>query len=373
MKIPFADLPAQYRSLKGPIDDAIRRILDTGQYIQGDAVRSFETDFAAAHGAQHCIATGSGTDAVHLALWGMGIGRGEVVVTVPYTFIATVEAILLTGARPVFCDVDPVTFTMDPADLARVLGDTPGVKAVMPVHLYGQPAPTAEILRVAGKHGATVVEDAAQAHLAKEDGTFVGNAGRAGTFSFYPAKNLGAFGEAGAVTTNDPELAQRMRLLRDHGQTEKYLHPGWGHNYRMDSIQGAVLGVKLTRLAEWTARRRELAARYTAALSGIEGLTPPAERTGALHVYHLYVVRVSGEGRRDLLQKHLSGKGISSALHYPVPLHLQEGLRFLGYRRGNFPVSESAARECLALPLYPEMSGEQVDFLLDTVRAFFGS
>jgi len=371
MKIPFADLPAQYRNLKGPIDEAIKNVLDAGQYIQGDAVRQFESEFAAALGAPHCVATGSGTDAIHLALWAMGIGKGDAVVTVPYTFIATVEAILLTGARPVFVDIDPVSFTMDPAALARALEKTPGVKAVMPVHLYGHPARTPEILKLSTGYGADVVEDAAQAHLAKSGDTYTGSSGRAGTFSFYPAKNLGAFGEAGAVTTGDPGLAQKMRQLRDHGQTEKYIHSLWGHNYRMDSIQGAVLGVKLTRLAEWTARRREMAARYTAGLSGLDGLILPTERPGTTHVYHLYVVRVTGYHQRDKLQKHLTGHEISTALHYPVPLHLQEGLRFLGYREGDFAHSESAARECLALPLYPEMSEDQIVFLLDTVRSFF--
>jgi len=370
MKIPFADLPAQYRSLKHPIDEAIGKVLGTGQYIQGDAVRDFESAFASAHGAAHCVATGSGTDALHIALWAMGVGNGDAVVTVPFTFIATVEAILLTGARPVFTDIDPVTFTMDPWKLAGVLKRTPGVKAVLPVHLYGQPAPIEEIVSVSGAHGASVVEDAAQAHLAKSGEVCVGNFGRAGTFSFYPAKNLGAFGEAGAVTTGDPDLASAMRRLRDHGQAGKYRHAGWGHNYRMDSIQGAVLGVKLRRLGEWTARRREMAAMYTERLAGLDGLTPPAQRPGATHVYHLYVVRCR---RRDELQKYLSGRGISTALHYPVPLHLQEGLGFLGYREGDFPVSESAAKECLALPLYPEMSTDQVAFLLETVRGFFGS
>jgi dTDP-4-amino-4,6-dideoxygalactose transaminase len=371
MNIPFADLPAQYRSLKGPIDEAIQKVLDTGQYIQGDAVRGFEAGFAAALGSGHCIATGSGTDAVHLALWAMGVGRGDLVATVPYTFIATVEAILLAGARPVFTDIDPVTFTMDPGGLERLLEKTPGVKAVLPVHLYGQPAPMDELLGISGRHGVPLVEDAAQAHMAKSGDTFAGNFGRAGAFSFYPAKNLGAFGEAGAVTTDDDELASLMRRLRDHGQVEKYRHSHWGHNYRMDSIQGAVLGVKLTRMAEWTARRREMAAVYNAGLSGLSGLTLPVERPGTAHVYHLYVVRVNGSFRRDDLRSHLSDHGISSALHYPVPLHLQEGLRFLGYREGDFPVSESAAAECLALPLYPEMSDEQVGFLLETVRAFF--
>ncbi len=368
MKIPFADLTGQYRGLQTPIDEAIRGVLDTGAYIQGEPVRLFEAGFASAHGSGHCVAVGSGTDALHLALWAMGVGPGDTVATVPYTFIATDEAILLTGARPLFVDIDPLTYTMDPSLLERALLAQPGVKAVLPVHLYGQPAKMAEIVAIAGRRGAVILEDAAQAHLARLGDTFVGNFGRAGTFSFYPAKNLGAFGEAGAVTTNDPELAQAMRRLRDHGQVEKYRHSHWGHNYRMDSIQGAVLGAKLQRLGAWTARRRELAALYDSTLKGVGDLRTPIQMEGATHVYHLYVLRTS---RRDGLQTFLSEHDIASALHYPVPLHLQEGLRFLGYRQGDFPQSEAAAQECIAIPLYPEITQDQVDFLLTTVRRFF--
>jgi dTDP-4-amino-4,6-dideoxygalactose transaminase len=368
MKIPFADLPAQYRELKHSIDEGIQKVLDTGAYIQGEPVRQFEAGFAAAHQSGHCIAVGSGTDALHLALWAMGVGSGDVVITVPYTFIATVEAILLTGARPVFVDIDPLTYTMDPAALAKALAANPKAKAVLPVHLYGQPAKMDDIVSVSKSAGAMVLEDAAQAHLARFNGTFVGNFGSGATFSFYPAKNLGAFGEAGAVTTNDPELAQGMRRLRDHGQVEKYRHSHWGHNYRMDSIQGAVLGAKLKMLGAWTARRRELAALYDRELSGVGDLRTPHERKGSTHVYHLYVLRTA---RRDELQKYLAERDIATALHYPVPLHVQEGLKFLGYAQGDFPESESAARECLAIPLYPEISDAQVGFLLAALRAFF--
>lgn len=369
MKIPFADLPAQYRELRQSIDGSIRQVLETGAYIQGEPVRRFEADFAAAHGSRHCVAVGSGTDALHLALWAMGVGSGDTVVTVPYTFIATVEAILLAGARPVFVDIDPLTYTMDPASLARALAAAPSAKAVLPVHLYGQAAKMDEIAAASRAAGAMVLEDAAQAHLATFGGAFVGHFGSGATFSFYPAKNLGAFGEAGAVTTDDDDLAARMRRLRDHGQVEKYRHSHWGHNYRMDSIQGAVLGAKLTRLGAWTARRRELAALYDRELAGIGDLATPLERPGSTHVYHLYVLRTS---RRDELQRYLAGEGIATALHYPVPLHLQEGLKFLGYREGDFPASEAASRECIAVPLYPELSADQVDHLLSSIRRFFG-
>ena len=368
MKIPFADLPAQYRELKSEIDEGIRGVLDAGTYIQGEPVRRFEAGFAAAHATAHCIAVGSGTDALHLALWAMGVGPGDRVATVPYTFIATVEAILLTGATPVFVDIDPETYTMDPAALSAALERADGVKAVLPVHLYGQPADMNGIAAVSRTAGAAILEDAAQAHLAAFGGAHVGKHGAAAAFSFYPAKNLGAFGEAGAVTTDDDALALRMRRLRDHGQVEKYKHSHWGHNYRMDSIQGAVLAAKLGRLGAWTDRRRELASLYNRELAGLGDLRTPVERPGARHVYHLYVVRT---GRRDELQQFLTDRGIATALHYPVPLHLQEGLSFLGHRAGDFPRSESASRECLAIPLYPELSEAQVDHLLSSVRAFF--
>jgi dTDP-4-amino-4,6-dideoxygalactose transaminase len=368
MKIPFADLPGQYRELKPSIDGAIRAVLETGAYIQGEPVRAFEAGFASAHRCGHCVAVGSGTDALHLALWASGVGKGDVVITVPYTFIATVEAVLLTGARPVFVDIDPLTYTMDPSRVQQALADNPGAKAVLPVHLYGQPADMVRISPVAADAGAAVIEDAAQAHLARIGETFVGNFGRAATFSFYPAKNLGAFGEAGAVTTNDAELAAMMRRLRDHGQEEKYRHSHWGHNYRMDSIQGAVLGAKLRRLEAWTARRRELAALYDTELANVGDLRTPAVRAGSTHVYHLYVLRTA---RRDELQRFLTENGIATALHYPVPLHLQEGLRFLSYRQGDFPESEAASKECIAIPLYPELTQPLVEYLLSTIRRFF--
>lgn len=368
MKIPFADLTAQYRALKAPIDEAIRAVLDAGTYIQGEPVRRFEEAFAASHRAGHCVAVGSGTDALHLALWAMGVGPGDAVATVPFSFIATVEAILLTGATPVFVEIEPAACTMDPAALAAALSRRPGVKAVIPVHLYGHPAAMREIAAVSAAAGAQVLEDAAQAHLAECDGAPVGAFGRAAAFSFYPAKNLGAFGEAGAVVTDDGDLAAAMRRLRDHGQVEKYRHSGWGHNYRMDSLQGAVLGVKHTRLAAWTARRRELAARYDRALRGVGDLRLPGVREGASHVWHLYVVRTP---RRDRLREFLAEREIATAVHYPIPLHLQEGLRFLGHREGDFPVSEAAAATCLALPLYPEMTDAQADHLLGSVREFY--
>ncbi len=336
----------------------------------GGAVASFEQAFAEAHGTRHCIGVGSGTDALHLALWAAGVGRGDEVITTPFTFIATVEAILLLGATPLFVDIDPETYTLDPAELDAFLL-RPGsrrVRAIIPVHLYGLPAEMDAIGALARREGFAVIEDACQAHLARYEGTAVGNFGSSGCFSFYPGKNLGAYGEAGAVTTNDDALAGRIRQLRDHGQSEKYKHEFYGHNYRMDGIQGAVLGAKMRHLAAWTLRRRELAAFYKERFAGIDELVLPFEPPKTEHVYHLFVVRTK---RRDALQAYLAGKGVATGLHYPIPLHFQPACRALGYKRGDFPVSECAAEECVSLPLYPEMSEAQAEYVAASVVSFF--
>ena len=370
MKIPLADLHTQYLSIKPEIDAAIQRVIDNSQFILGKAVTDFEAAFAAAHGVKHCIAVGSGTDAIHVALWALGVGHGDAVVTTPFTFIATVEAISLLGAKPIFVDIDPQTFNMDTKRLEACLNDSKAknIKAIMPIHLYGQAAAMHEIKRIADEHGIPIVEDACQAHLARIGGTCVGNFGVAAGFSFYPGKNLGAFGEAGAVVTNDDALATKMRQLRDHGQIEKYKHAFWGHNYRMDGIQGAVLGVKLNHLDTWTKRRRSVAALYRELLKGVSDLVLPFELEDAFHVYHLFVVRTK---KRSQLQEYLSSHGVSTAIAYPIPLHLQEAYRDLGYKKGDFPVSERAAAECLALPMYAELIDNQVWFVGAKVREFF--
>jgi dTDP-4-amino-4,6-dideoxygalactose transaminase len=367
MNVPFANLPAQYRALRQEIDSAIDAVLETGQYILGPAVTEFEREFARYHRAAECVAVGSGTEALHLALWAMGIGPGDRVITVPYTFFATVEAILLAGAEPVFADIEPETCTLDPAAFESAVKRT-GARAVIPVHLYGHPARMDEIAGIAGRAGCEILEDAAQAHGARIGWTFVGSFGRAAAFSFYPSKNLGAFGEAGAVLTRDPALAARMRLLRDHGQAEKYRYTAVGHNYRMDGIQGAVLGVKLRHLDRWTERRREIAAFYASELGGVGDLRLPSEVKGAFHVYYLYVVRTA---QRDRLRDHLAAKGIASALHYPVPLHLQDALRNMGHRPGDFPESERAAKETIALPLFAEMTDADAASVAAAVREFY--
>ena len=372
MKVPLADLHAQYLQLKPDIDAAIADILATSQFILGKAVANFERSFADAHGVKHCVAVGSGTDALHVPLWALGVGRGDAVATVPFTFIATLESVSLLGATPLLVDIDPGTYTMDPTKLAELLRSPKGksVKAIMPVHLYGQTAAMDEIGSIARSHGIPIVEDACQAHLATYGGTYVGNFGAAAGFSFYPGKNLGAYGEAGGVLTNDDALALRMRQLRDHGQVEKYTHAFWGHNYRMDGIQGAVLGVKLKKLQEWTARRRAIASIYRSGLAGVGDLSMPVEAPGCEHVYHLFVVRTR---QRAALQKFLSDWEISTAVAYPIPLHLQEAYRHLGYRAGDFPVSEKAADEVLALPIHAELSEAQVKFVIEGARAFFAA
>lgn len=372
MNIPLADLKKQYQKIKPEIDSAIQNVIENTQFILGKAVSDFEQAFAKAHEVKHCVAVGSGTDALHAALWASGIGEGDAVITTPFTFIATVEAISLTGARPLFVDIDPKTYTMEPSKLEELLRSPDGrkVKALLPVHLYGQPAAMDEIQSIAAKYNAKIIEDAAQSHLAMYGGKYVGNFGEAACFSFYPGKNLGAYGEAGGIITNDDTFAMKLRKLRDHGQSEKYKHQFWGHNYRMDGIQGAVLGVKLNYLREWTAKRREIARRYKQSFKDIGDLVVPFESEKAVHVYHQFVLRLKN---RPAFQKYLSDQGISNALHYPIPIHFQEAYRHLGYKAGDFPVSEASAEECISIPAHPEMTPEMVDYVIDRVKKYFAS
>ncbi|MFI5250975.1 MAG: DegT/DnrJ/EryC1/StrS family aminotransferase [Bacteroidota bacterium] len=366
MEIPLLDLQAQYHTIKNDIDNAIHKILDNSHYILGEAVSDFEVEFAKSHECKHCIGVGSGTDALHLALWVEGIGRGDEVITVPFTFIATVEAISLVGAKPVFVDIDPSTYTLNPLNLKQAI--TSKTKAVIVVHLYGQTAEMDAIAEICKKHNLLLIEDAAQAHLAKYKTHFVGHFGATTCFSFYPGKNLGAYGEAGAVLTNDPIRAEKIRQLRDHGQTRKYEHKTWGHNYRMDGFQGAVLGVKLKHLQQWTDRKREISDYYRKHLSNIRDLVIPYERPNSYHVYHQFIIRST---RRDDLQKYLNSQGIATGLHYPISLHMQPAYLHLGYIKGDFPVSEQVASECLSLPIYPEMTENQLIFIIQHVQNFF--
>jgi dTDP-4-amino-4,6-dideoxygalactose transaminase len=367
MNIPLNDLQAQYHTIKPEIDTAIHKILDSSHYILGKAVTDFEEEFAKSHNCKHCIGVGSGTDALHLALWIEGIGSGDEVITVPFTFIATVESISLVGAKPVLVDIDPCTYTMDPRKLEKAI--TPKTKAVISVHLYGQAGEMDAIAAICKKHNILLIEDAAQAHLAKFDSKSIGQFGVTTCFSFYPGKNLGAYGEAGAVITNDDTRAQKLRQLRDHGQSRKYQHETWGHNYRMDGFQGAVLGVKLKYLPKWTERRREIADYYKKNLTGVGDMVLPYERPGSYHVYHQFVVMTPN---RNELADFLNAQGVSTGLHYPIALHMQPAYASLGYKEGAFPESEKAARECLSFPIYPEMTQNQINQVIENIKKFYG-
>src|ERR1700736_4483271 len=332
IRVPFLDLNAHHAPLREEFDRAIGEVIDSGACAGGVFVEKFEAELAAFCRCQHAIGLGSGTEALWLALLACGIGPGDEVITVPNTFMATAEAITYCAARPVFVDVDERTYTMDPAGLEKALSKR--TKAIIPVHLFGQPADMDPILEFARKHGLFVIEDAAQAHGAEYKGKRAGTLGRAGCFSFYPGKNLGAYGEAGAVVTDDDALAQRVRRLRDHAQVSRHVHNEIGFNMRMEGVQGAVLGIKLPHLQGWTDARRRMAARYQAAWSGLPGLCVPAELPGACHARHIYALRCE---QRPQLQEYLAGLGVQTTVHYPTPLHLQPAYSFLGHRQGDFP------------------------------------
>lgn len=360
--IPFVDLNAQYRAIRTEVLAAIERVLESGRFVLGSEVEAFDQEFAEYCGAGHSVATNTGTSALHLALLAAGVGPGDEVITVPFTFVATVAAIGYAGARPVLVDVEPETLTMDPSLVEAAI--TPRTRAIVPVHLYGQPADMNPILDLARRHGLAVIEDACQAHGAEYCGRRAGSLGDLACFSFYPAKNLGAYGEGGSVTTDDPELARRVRMLRDWGGETKYHHVLKGFNYRLPEVQAAVLRVKLRRLEEWTEARRARAHQYDELLSGAVRTVP--ERPAARHVYHVYAIRTSA--RADV-QQALSEAGVQTGIHYPVPVHLQPAWSDLGLGRGDFPVSELAAGEVLSLPMFAELTGEQVDRVCHAVLA----
>jgi len=361
--IPLVDLKAQYRALKPEIDQAIQRVLDNAQFILGPAVSSFEQDFAAFCHSADAIGVNSGTSALHLALLAAGVHPGDEVITVPFTFVATVAAIEYAQARPVFVDIEPTYFTMDPAKIERAV--TPRTKAIVPVHLYGQPADMDAIRDVADRHRLIVIEDACQSHGSEYKGRRCGSMGLLGCFSFYPGKNLGAYGEGGAIVTSDPALATKVRLLRSWGEEVRYEHKHRGFNYRMDGVQGAVLGVKLKYLEAWTEARRSHAAEYTRRLTGTAA-SAPTERPASRHVYHQYVVRVP---ERDAWRAALTEAGVQTGVHYPIPVHLQPAYADLGYSRGDFPIAEQAAAEVLSLPMFPEMTDQQIESIATVFRA----
>jgi dTDP-4-amino-4,6-dideoxygalactose transaminase len=356
--IPFVDLKAQYLSIKSEIDTAVISLLESTQFVLGKEVAAFEELFGAYTQTSNVMGVNSGTSALHLALLAAGVGRGDEVITTPFTFIATVSAIDYTGATPVFVDIDPVSFTIDPAKIEAAI--TPRTKAILPVHLYGLPADMDPIMAIARKHGLVVIEDAAQAHGAEYKGRRAGSIGDLGCFSFYPGKNLGAYGEGGAVTTNNPELARTVRVLRDWGAEKRYHHDLKGFNYRLEGIQGAVLRVKMQYIEQWTEARRAAAGRYDAMLadSGVQTPAAPADRR---HVYHIYAIR---DAQRDTLQQFLTDRGVGTGIHYPIPVHLQKAFAELGHKAGDFPHSEAAASEVLSLPMFPELRAEQQEVVV---------
>jgi len=360
--IPYADLKQQYHSIKPEIDQAISTVLESGQFVLGAEVSAFEREFAAYCGCGHGVGVNSGTSALHLALLAAGVGPGDEVITVPFTFVATVAAICYTGATPVYVDIDPRSYTMDPAGLKGAISGR--TKAILPVHLYGQTADMDPIVEIARRHGKIVIEDAAQAHGARYKGRPAGSLGDMACFSFYPGKNLGAYGEGGMVVTNSHEYADAIRLLRNWGESRRYYHDLRGFNYRMEGMQGAILRVKLRHLERWTEARRRHAVRYAERLAE-GGVTPPAEMPYARHVYHVYAVRAA---YRDALFQSLAGAGVQAGIHYPVPVHLQKAYRDQRYKEGDFPVAERVAREVLSLPMFPEMTAAQIDEVASAVR-----
>jgi dTDP-4-amino-4,6-dideoxygalactose transaminase len=378
MKIPFVDLKAQYESIKDEIDTAIADVIAQTAFIGGPFVKSFESAFAEFCHVKHCIGVGNGTDALFIALKALGIGQGDEVVTVANSFIATSEAITMTGARVVFVDINPETYNMDPNKLeeyleSRFQASKPSglqaiPKAIIPVHLYGQPADMDPILDLAKKYNLKIVEDAAQAHGAEYKGCRVGSLGDMACFSFYPGKNLGAYGDAGAIVTNDDQLALKTRMLANHGRVEKYNHEVEGFNSRLDNLQGAILGVKLRHLNEWTEKRRKNAYLYNEYLKNTELITP-VEIDDARAVYHLYVVRVKN-GLRQKLQEHLKSSGISTGIHYPIALPNLKAYEYLNYKENDFPIATQASQEILSLPMFPELTKDQIKYIADKIKTF---
>ena len=367
MNIPFVDLKAQYRQIKDEVHAALAEVMSNTAFVLGDAVKKFEEAFAAHHGAAHCVAVSSGTSALHVAMLAMGIEPGDEVIVPVNTFIATAEAVSHCGARPVFVDIRDSDYCIDPDKIAQAV--TSKTKAVIPVHLFGQPAEMDEVLAAAAQHGLMVLEDCAQAHDAEYKGRKVGTFGVAGAFSFYPGKNLGAYGEGGAVLTNDERPAAKMRMYRDHGSARKYYHDFVGYNYRMHGFQGAVLGVKLGHLVDWTDQRRRAAETYVRVLADMPvGLRPA--KTHVRHVYHLFVIRVKD---RDKVMAALKDKGVATGIHYPIPLHLTGAYADLGGKKGDFPVAEAAAEEIVSLPMYPELADEMIEYVAACLKEITAS
>lgn len=366
MNIKYLDLKAQYDAIKPDIDAALQDVLNSSSFILGPKVGEFECEFSKYCETRFAAGVNSGTSALVLALRALDVGEGDEVITTANTFVATIAAIAEIGATAVLVDVDPATRNIDPEQIEDVISDD--TRVIMPVHLYGRMADMDAIMSLAEQYGLDVIEDAAQAHGARYNGKRAGSIGRIAGFSFYPGKNLGAYGEGGAVVTSDEELDRKVRVLRDHGSSKKYYHEAQGYNARMDGFQGAVLGVKLKHLDRWNEERRRVARRYTDGLQGLPLTLPPMDDETYEEVHHLYVIESDD---RAALQKHLTDKGVPSLIHYPIPVHLQEGFRFLGYDSGDFPATERLCERVMSLPIYPELTDEQVDYIIDAIKSYF--
>jgi dTDP-4-amino-4,6-dideoxygalactose transaminase len=368
MNVPFVDLKTQYLQIKEEILHSINEVLDNTAYVCGKKVKKFEEDFSKLQNARYCIGLSSGTDALHTALTAIGVRQGDEVIVPVNTFIATSESISLCNAKPIFVDHDERTYNIDVIKIEeKITGKT---KAILPVHLYGQPADMGKIIELAKKYNLFVIEDCSQAHLSEYKGKKTGTIGNIGTYSFYPGKNLGAYGEAGAVLTNSEELYNVMLRFRQHGSTEKYIHETEGHNYRMEEIQAAVLNVKLKYIENWTEKRRKTADKYNEQLTNLhkDEIIRPYCPDNVKAVYHLYIIRAK---KRDELSKFLNSKGIQTALHYPIPLHMQKAYSYLNHKEGDFPVAEKCCKEILSIPMYPEISDEQINYVCETIKSFF--
>jgi len=362
--IPAFDIKQQHASTKAEVNAAVLEVLASGRYIGGPVVEGFEQQFATYHGVSECVACNSGTDALFLALRALNIGAGDEVITTPFTFFATTEVISAVGAKPVFVDIDATTFNLDVEQIAAAI--TPKTKAIIPVHLFGQPVEMTKLMAVAISHNLAVIEDCAQSTGASWEGKKVGSIGHIGCFSFYPTKNLGGCGDGGAMTTNDPAIATKLRVLREHGSKTRYIHEEIGVNSRLDAIQAAILQIKLRYLDRWNEQRRTIAANYFQSLSQIPSITPPQELLGGVGVWNQYTIRISGEERngasakyRDSVRTQLQEKGVGSMVYYPYPLHLQPVYTNLGYQQGQLPVSEHTCHQVLSLPIFPELTEQQ--------------
>ena len=364
--IPFVDLKAQYDSIKDEIDEAIQKVLNNTSFIMGEELKKFEEEFARFCDVKYAIGVANGSDALILALRACRIGKGDEVITVPHTFISTAEAISNVGGKVVFVDIDPKTYTIDVSKIEEKINKK--TKAIIPVHLYGQPADMDSIMMLAKKYNLRIIEDAAQAHGAEYKEEKVGSIGDVSCFSFYPGKNLGAYGDAGMVVTNNEEIAEKVKLLRNHGRiTKKYEHEIEGYSSRLDNLQAAILRMKLRHLNKWNESRRENAKKYNELLSNVDGIITPYEADYVKHVYHLYVIRVEKE-RRDKLREELKYKGIATGIHYPIPLHLQSAYKYLGYKEGDFPITEKASQEIISLPMFAELSDVQIEEIVETIK-----